>query len=192
MFKIGLTGNIGSGKTYIASIFEHLGIPVFNADNEAKTVYTLPEIIRAVAYKFPQVVQAKDIDLKRLSNIVFNNKMALAELNALIHPKVIEKFDIFCKNHLDASYILFESAIIFEAKLSVLFDKIIGVKADKFHCFTRVKERCVPVETDFEKRWAMQIPVLEKMRSCDYLIYNEYDTPILNQILEIDQKIRTL
>ena len=87
---VGLTGGIGSGKTTAAGIFEALGIPVYNADQRAKTLYKRNAALRAWvverfgttcgAYQGDQLV---DINHKELANIVFSDSGALAELNAV-------------------------------------------------------------------------------------------------------------
>ena len=91
MIKVGLTGNIGSGKSTVSRIFRSLNVPVFCADREAKDLYSDHEIIREVEQEIGKSVLTEDgrIDLKKLANIIFNDKDALLKINKIIHPRTL-------------------------------------------------------------------------------------------------------
>ena len=96
---VGLTGGIGSGKTTVAGILESLGIPVFDADARAKSLYQRHADLRAwVVDRFGETCgcyqdgRLIDIDRKALADIVFSHSEALAELNAVVHPAVARDF----------------------------------------------------------------------------------------------------
>ena len=94
MLIVGLTGGIGSGKTMIAEVFKHLGIPVFNADNEAKTIVnTNKKVAEKIVQEFGVAVKKNnEIDRKVLAEIVFKNPEKLKILNSIIHPEVRNAF----------------------------------------------------------------------------------------------------
>src|SRR6201986_2178204 len=96
MLKVGITGNIGSGKTTVSKIFEILGVPVFYADDAAKKVMVEdPILIDALKSEFGKESYFDDDSLNRkhIASIVFNNENELAKLNAIVHPAVFRAFD---------------------------------------------------------------------------------------------------
>src|SRR5882757_7140854 len=96
MLKIGLTGNMGSGKTTVSKVFEILGVPVFYADDAAKTVMVTDDILIAgIKSAFGERSYFDDCTLNRkhISAIVFKDARQLAKLNALVHPATFRAFD---------------------------------------------------------------------------------------------------
>ena len=96
MLKIGITGNIGGGKTTVSKIFELLGIPVFYADDAAKTVMVKDEIlIKEIKAAFGADCYFEDgsLNRKHIAGIVFNNDVQLTRLNAIVHPATFRAFD---------------------------------------------------------------------------------------------------
>ena len=94
MLKIGITGGIGVGKTYVNNIIEKMGYPVFYADQTAKDLVKSDyKLIESIKKEFgPDILLNEKIDSKKLSNIVFGDSIALNKLNSIIHPFVFEKF----------------------------------------------------------------------------------------------------
>ncbi|HOI00983.1 MAG TPA: dephospho-CoA kinase, partial [Bacteroidales bacterium] len=97
MIRVGLTGNIGSGKSTVGRIFEVLGAPVFHADASGRSVMMRDDVKHAIARHFGDhlVDGTGQIDRKALAGIVFNHPEGLAWLNALIHPLVLEEYRIW-------------------------------------------------------------------------------------------------
>src|SRR5258708_2166699 len=96
MLKIGITGNIGGGKTTVSKIFEVLDIPIFYADDAAKNVMvTDPVLIDALKTAFGTASYFEDgaLNRKHIASIVFNDEAELAKLNSLVHPAVFRAFD---------------------------------------------------------------------------------------------------
>ena len=118
MLKIGLTGNMGSGKTTVSKVFEILGIPVFYADNAAKQVMVSDEILIAgIKSAFGDQAYFDDgaLNRKYIAGIVFNNDAELAKLNSLVHPATFRAFDAWLKDYKAAPYVLKEAALLFES-----------------------------------------------------------------------------
>src|SRR5690606_36254585 len=130
MYKVGITGGIGSGKSTVARIFEVLGIPVYYADEEAKKLLqTDPVIRKGLIEEFGSEVFKQDIpDRKFLAEQVFNNEDKLRKLNALIHPQTIAFAEAWALKQTSA-YTLKEAALIFESGSQNKLDFIIGVSA---------------------------------------------------------------
>ena len=89
MIKVGLTGNIGTGKSTVARIFESLGVLVYHADQEAKKMLERESVKKDLLNNFGQdILDQGNIDRKRLADLVFNNREKLKTLNSIIHPLV--------------------------------------------------------------------------------------------------------
>ena len=120
---------MGCGKTTVVTEFERLGVPAFVADKVGGAYYDdasfLAEVHNALG---DGVLDAEGrVDKKRIAAIVFSDKEALAKLNALVHPRVMVDFDAFCRQHADKTYVLFESAILYDYGLERYMDKVICV-----------------------------------------------------------------
>ena len=113
MKKIGLTGGIGTGKTYISKIFKSLGVPVFYADDEAKKLMENSNTLRSIIRKeFGQdLYSGKAVNKKKLSSIIFSNIEKLEKLNLIIHPIIKESFRIWCSKQ-SSNYVIKEAAIL--------------------------------------------------------------------------------
>src|SRR4051794_16390508 len=95
MLKIGLTGGMGSGKTIVSQIFAVLDIPVFYADDVAKTIMNEDELLKQNIINLfgNEAYNEKVLNRKYIANIVFNNAFMLEQLNALVHPVTIAAAD---------------------------------------------------------------------------------------------------
>ena len=132
MKKIGLTGGIGSGKTTIAEIIQHLGYPVYIADKEASFLMETHEGIRKnLTQRFGTAVYTTEGHVNKpvLAKIIFENRKALQEVNRIVHPCVMEAFTAWC--HRQTSPLAFcESAILYEGGLEKYFDAIRAALVD--------------------------------------------------------------
>ncbi len=127
---IGLTGGIGSGKSTVAKFFEEFGVPVYYADDAAKEVMKLPEIVGRLKTAFgDEIYVGSELDRKKLSGIVFSDKSKLELLNSIVHPAVKEHFKAWLKAFTDAPFVIREAAILFESGSYKDCDKIIAVTA---------------------------------------------------------------
>ncbi len=186
MKKIGLTGGIGVGKTFVAEVFQKLNIPVFNADIEAKLCLVNNfDLINSVKNEFGEKIYLHGIFQKEvLADIVFNNTDALKKLNSLVHPFVRESFNLWCKEQ-ENKILIKEAAILFESKSNLELDSIICVSAPYNLRIKRLQKRDGASLEDIKKRIANQMSQEKKERLSDYIIYNDEKQLILPQILNI-------
>lgn len=195
MKNIGLTGGIGSGKSYIAKVFEALDIPVFYADNEAKKILNEPQIIINVS----EVLQTNIIDpatglanRKKIASIVFNDPEKLKLLNQIIHPAVEQNFIIWCANHAQKKYVIKEAAILFESGSYKKLDGVICVVSPLELRLKRLAVRDNESEAEILKRINNQWSDEQRIALSNWVIHNDERSPVLSQVLLVHQKIITV
>lgn len=190
MKRIGLTGGIGSGKSFIAEIFRNLGVPVFNSDDAARKIQQSDkEVLVAIREKFGDVfLSSGELDRKKLAAIVFSDQQKLLELNAIVHPAVGKAFEIFCSENSSAPYVIKEAAIIFEIGIDETLDGTILVTAPEQIRIERVMKRDGISESDVRARMQKQWSDEEKMKRADWLISNDGEKAILPQVLRIHKE----
>lgn len=194
ILKIGITGGIGSGKTTVCKIFETLNIPVYYADDRAKSLMVEDKIlIDKVKEAFGEKAYLPDGMLNRayISEIAFSNPLKLTELNAAVHPAVLRDGEKWHHAQHDVPYTLKEAALLYESGSDAVLDKIIMVYAPKNVRIERVLGRGGLTREEIEARMAKQMPDEEKMKKADFIIYNEGEIGLIAQVLEIHSKLKT-
>ncbi len=182
MLVIGLTGGIGSGKTTVAAILEHMGYPVFYSDKEAANLMnTDPEIQQFLAELTGEdLYTTEGLDRQRLANIVFNQSHMLEQLNARVHPLVRNRFAQWVGQQKEP-LVFNEAAILFETGANVNFDRMIHVTAPTSLRIERVMQRDRVSKERVEQRMKHQWKDEQKNALADYLIVND-GSPILRQV----------
>ena len=188
--KIGITGNIGSGKSIVCKIFSHLGIETFNSDEETKKLYFIPEIKEQIIDYFKDEIYFKDgsLNKKLLSYHIFKNSKALQFIDDLLYPELNNSFDKWCEKQ-KSRYVLFESAILFEKQFDNQFNKIIFISAPEEIRIQRTMLRDHCDEENVRLRMRLQWSDEIKAEKSDYVIHNDGSTMLLPQIIEVHQAI---
>lgn len=189
MLKIGLTGGIGSGKSTVAGIFRVLGIPVFDADaNTRSLMETDSELQTGILSLFgDKAYEDGKLNRKWIADIVFNDPFQLEKLNALVHPATIAAAESWADRQ-TASYIIKEAALFFEAGSSEGMDYIIGVYAPQHLRINRVMKRDGFSREEVLSRMNKQIQEEIKMRLCDFVILNDDQHLVIPQVLQLHEK----
>lgn len=184
---VGLTGGIGSGKSTIAKIFNALGVKIYNSDIEAKKIVnTDVETISLIKQKFGEDIYENGLlDAKKLAQLVFDNKVALEELNTIVHPKVKQHFEHWVKCNASEKMLVKEAAVLIESGAYKGLDKIILVTAPEELKIKRVSARDKSSETDIRKKMATQLSDYEKTKYADYIIVNNEKDLVIHQVLNI-------
>lgn len=192
MLKTGLTGNIGSGKTYIGKIFSALGVPVYLSDHKARQMMERhPQLVKRIKETFGEkIYQDGALDAAALAAIVFESKSRMETLNSMVHPLVMEDFEKWCHQHHDQPYVIIESAIVFESGLNKRLDKVIAVTAPEPLRKKRVMMRDGMTEENFRARQQFQLGEELMAAQSDFCIRNDGMQPLLKQITEIDTCLR--
>jgi dephospho-CoA kinase len=190
MLKIGITGNIGSGKTTISKLFEVLGIPVFYADAAAKTMMTHDrQLVADIRNTFGDAAYFADgsLDRKYLADIVFNDDAQLAKLNALTHPAVFRAFDNWVAGIKNVPYVIKEAALLFESTSYKLCDYSLLVTAPLELRIARVTQRDNITAAEVRGREAKQFTQEKKRELADYIIENDETQLLIPQVLKLHE-----
>lgn len=191
MKRIGLTGNIGSGKTIIASCFEVLNIPVFNADNVAKLLMNKDINLKQslIAEFGKDVFLNNELNRKYLSKLAFNNDLVLKRLNALVHPVIQEAFEKWSIQQ-SGAYIIKEAAILFESNTYQSLDAIICISCPEEIRLKRILQRDDLSEKEVRQRMSHQWTEEKKISLSDYTITNDNSCLVMPQILSIHNRLK--
>jgi dephospho-CoA kinase len=187
MLKVGLTGNLGSGKSLVAKIFRILKVPVYNADDISKSFLSDDIVQEKLRITFGQGVfsTTTEIDRKALAKIVFSDPLELNKLNAILHPLVKEDFRKWCNSHKGNPYIIQEAAIILESGLKDEYDRIIHVSCPEEIAIERAIHRDSADRDQVLKRLRYQWKDERKAAQSDYVILNDGFELVILQVLKI-------
>lgn len=188
--KIGITGGIGVGKSVVARIFKILGVPTYDADKEAKAImYTNDQVRAALVDTFGKEVYHADGSLDRawLSARVFSNETELKKLNAIVHPAVIQAGEDWADAQTTA-YSLKEAALLFESGSYKALDYCILVSSPEQVRIQRVMARDGVTEAEVRQRMSKQMPEAEKEALADFIIYNDDEHSLIEQVMQLHQQ----
>jgi dephospho-CoA kinase len=193
MIKVGLTGGMGTGKSFVASIFATLGIPIYNADKAAKHIMNHNTLlIDAIKKHFGNESYINNtLQTKYIAAKVFNNQENLTLLNSIVHPFVIEDGNRWMQQQ-TTHYAIKEAAILFESGTNIGMDYIIGVDAPLELCITRSMQRDTTTREEIINRIQKQMGNKEKMEKCDFVIQNDEQQPLLQQIITVHNYLLNL
>ena len=194
MKTVAITGNIGSGKSWVCELFrQHLGIPVYSSDDAAKRMYFQPDVRDKLMQRFGNDFYLSDTKLNRklIADLIFHDETAQHDLEAILYPALFVDFAQWTAKQ-DAPYVLFESALVFEKRLENRFDAVVMVSASESTRLRRVMEREHCNEAAVRARMAKQWPEEGKRLLADYVIWHEHhdeDDALLRQITQIHSLI---
>jgi dephospho-CoA kinase len=184
--KIGITGNIGCGKTSVCRIFEALNIPVYNSDIKAKKlIHTNPEIISLYKQIFGNNIYINgQLNTQLVAEKIFKQKEILNEIESVVHPAVIKDFIQWTEKQ-QSLFVLYESAIIFESGYYNFLDKIIFISAPENLRIKRVISRDKVSENDVINKIKNQWSEGKKILLCDYIIVCDDVIPVIPQVIKL-------
>uniref|UniRef100_UPI0032171F69 dephospho-CoA kinase n=1 Tax=uncultured Draconibacterium sp. TaxID=1573823 RepID=UPI0032171F69 len=189
---VGITGGIGSGKSVVCSVFKLLGVPVFEADLEAKRlINSSTEIKNGLIDLFGNDIYTQNdtIDRKKLAGIIFNDEVQLKKVNELIHPVVRSEFQKWVQKQ-NVPYVVHEAAILFESGFYKMMDFTILVSAPEQMRIKRVSSRDNVTAEQVKERIDKQWPNEKKRKLATIEIKNDNKELILPQIIRIDKQLK--
>ena len=185
MRKVAITGGIGSGKSFISNKFTELGVPIYNSDVRANIIINSNITVKKLLIKNfgDDSFINGELNKKLISKIIFNNKSKLDLINSIVHPFVYQDYKSWLLTQ-KASYTIYESAIIYENNSMHKFDKIIGVISDNKLKISRLLKRGMNMKsiTNIMKN---QTDDLEIIKISDFLIYNNLNNNLTNEVMRI-------
>ena len=190
IFKLGITGGFGSGKTTVCRVFKILGIPVFFADSEAKKIMDSDQSIkeRVNSLTGKDVYLNGTLDRTEFAKLIFNDKILLNNVNSIVHPAVFEKFDTWAGEQA-TPYVIMEAAILFESGASKLVDRILTVVTPLEERIARLINGNKLTREQIMDRINNQIDDAARIGNSDYVIYNSENDLILPAILKVHKEI---
>ena len=191
MKKIGLTGGIGSGKSFVANIIEKMGHPVYYSDCRSKELSNENPIIQKKLREAfgDEVYQKGTLNKAFLSNQIFSKPESRQVVNSIIHPIVRADFLDWTNKHKNKTLVFNEAAILFETNAFKLYDAIVLIHAPEEVKIQRILERDKTSILDIKQKMSAQWGDLKKMSLTRHHILNDGHSPLLIQIESVMQKL---
>ena len=195
MYKVGITGGIGSGKSTVCRMLAERGVALYDADSRAKELMSTSEALRsALIENFgAETFNAEGLNRQYLAGRVFSDAEQLRLLNSLVHPAVIADFEAWAEAQ-EGNYVVFESAILFEAGLESRVDVVVAVMAPESLRVERVMARDGHTREQVMARIKNQMSDDERSDRAKYSIVNidvedlEEDVEQLHRRLSYDSQ----
>lgn len=195
MFKLGITGGIGSGKSYVSRRLEERQVPVYDTDTEAKRLMLTDAVIREglVALLGPEVYQDGALNKPLLARYLFSDAEHARRVNALVHPRVRQDFEAWAAAREGAcAVVALESAILFEAGFEDAVDAVLLVAAPLELRIQRAMQRDGASEAQIRARVQAQMDDAEKRRRARYVVVNDGMEPLEPQLDALLESIKSI
>ena len=189
---LGLTGGIGSGKSYISQLFSALGVPVYDADSETKLLYDRDAALRAALVDLLGTEIFKDRVLQRdiMAAKIFSRPDVLAQVNALVHPAVFRDFALWRARQ--ETYVILESAILAQIPFTGVANRLLTVSAPLALRMERLERRDQVEREDLQRRINHQWSDEMREAKADFVIRSDGKTPLLPQVDRVHKAMLAL
>ena len=192
MKKIGITGQMGSGKTFISMKFASLNVPVLIMDQVVKQLQNTNQyLISKIKKRFPGSYDGDVMNKKFMIQKLFFDDTGknLKDISEIIKPFLKDELDKFYKEHQNKKYVLVESALIYEYEFQDQFDEIIFVNSDPQVRKKMAMKRDQISSAEYDRRMKTQLPDEFKIQSSKWVIQNNYTDDVFEQVKQINEKI---
>ena len=189
MIRIGILGDIGSGKSYVAKSF---GYPVFIADNEVGRLYKKDRIIFIKLNKaLPKYITKFPIKKQEVTSAILANKNNLKKIIKIIHPVIRKKMNIFLKKNKKSKYIVLDIPLLLENKINKKKDILIFIQSNRAEILKRLKKRQNFNSNILNRFRKIQLPLDYKRKKSNFIIKNNFTNKFIKkQIKYILNQIR--
>ena len=183
MIRIGIIGDIGSGKSYVAKQF---GFPVFNADNEVNKIYKKNrKCFKKLKKTFPDYIFSFPIKKKELSRAALENKNNIKKINKIVHPEVRLKMKKFIKKYKKKKAVVLDIPLLLEGKINKKRDILVFVESKKKEINKRLRKRYNFNEKVFKKLKKLQLPLETKKKKSNFIIKNNFKSMFVKKNVKI-------
>jgi len=188
MIRIGIVGDIGSGKTFVANNF---GYPVFNADDEVSKLYKKDrKIYLRLKKKLPKYINTYPIDKNEITKAILTNKSNLKKIINIVHKEIREKLRIFLKKNKNKKFVILDIPLLIENKIFNKNDVLIFVESKKKDIDKKIKKRPnfnIKIINMFRK---IQFNPNYKKKKAHFIIKNTFtENPVKKEIKKILKEI---
>ncbi len=188
MIRIGILGDIGSGKSFIAKSF---GYPVFNADNEVGKLYKKNrKIFIKLNKSLPKYITYFPIKKQEVTKAILTDKNNLRKIIKIIHPEIRKKMNIFLKKNKKKKLIVLDVPLLLENKINKRKDILIFVQSNRTEILKRLKKRQNFNSKIMNRFRKIQLPLDYKKKKSNFIIKNNFTNKLIkNQIRYILKQI---
>ena len=173
MIRIAVVGDIGSGKSHIAKLFNY---PIFNADQEVAKIYkTNITCFKNLKKKLPKYFSSLPIKKEEIIKAIVDNEINLKKITDIIHPEIRKKMNIFLKHNKKEDFVILDIPLLLEKKLNQRGDIIIFIQSKKSEVIKRLKRRKNFNLDIFNKFKKIQLPLIYKKKKSDFIIKNNFN-----------------
>ena len=176
MIKIGILGDIGSGKSYVAQNF---GYPVFNADYEVAKLYQKNrKVFNKLKKDLPKYIFSFPMEKKEISNAILANKNNLDKIIKIVHFEIKKKMNLFLKKHKNSKIVILDIPLLLENKIKN--DILVYVQSKRSSILKRLKKRKNFNQKLLKKFKAIQLPISYKKKNSQFIIKNNFTKKSVN------------
>ena len=187
MIRIGIIGDIGAGKTHVATLFGH---PIFNADQEVSNLYKKSRKCYGKLKKaLPKYINSFPINKKLLTKAILNSNSNLKKIIKIVHPEVRMKMNSFIKKNRNKKIIILDIPLLIENKLNKKDDILIFVEGKKKEILKRLKKRPNFNEKIINRLKTFQLPLEVKKKKSNFVIKNNFKNNIVKKNVKKIEKI---
>ena len=188
MIRIGILGDIGSGKSFVAKSF---GYPVFNADNEVGKLYKKNrKVFIKLNKSLPEHITQFPINKKEVTRTILANKNNLRKIIKIIHPEIRKKMNIFLEKNKKSKFIILDIPLLLENKINKKKDILIFIQSKRTEILKRLRKRKnynLKIVNRFRK---IQLPLDYKKKKSNFIVKNNFTNKnIKNQVRYILKQI---
>ena len=178
MIRIGILGDIGSGKSYVASKF---GYPVFNADYEVAQLYQQNKKIFTKLKKIlPKYFDSFPIKKEEISNVILANKNNLNKIVKIVHEEVRKRMNLFLRKNKNKKIVILDIPLLLANKINKKKDILVFVQSKKSEIIKRLKKRKNFNQKLLKKFRSVQYSTNYKKKKSDYIIKNNFTKKSVN------------
>ena len=178
MIKIGILGDIGSGKSYVA---ENFGYPVFNADYEVAKLYENNKVVyNKLKIKLPKYIHSFPINKLEISNAILSNKNNLNKIVKIVHTEIRKKLNNFLKKNKNKKIVILDIPLLLENKINNKEDILVFVQSKKSLITKRLKKRKNFNQKILKKFKSIQLPISYKKKKSHFIVKNNFTKKSVN------------